>query len=98
MGIPGKRIAEPSIPLPPKEYMDLVCGPHADVETLFVAVGKALVRRLEGHGLLSQRCRLLDAGCGCGRVARNLIHQPLRSYVGFDRHRGMIDWCKRERH
>ena len=36
------------------------------------------------------------SACGCGRVARNLINEPLCSYTGFDRHRGMIDWCKRE--
>ncbi len=38
-----------------------------------------------------------DFGCGCGRVARQLIQQrviPTR-YVGIDLHQGMIDWAKR---
>lgn len=40
---------------------------------------------------------VFDFGCGCGRVARQLIQQrpqPDR-YVGVDLHRGMIEWCKR---
>src|SRR4029450_9533168 len=39
---------------------------------------------------------VLDFGCGCGRVARQLIQQrpaPGR-YLGFDRHAGMVDWCR----
>jgi SAM-dependent methyltransferase len=40
--------------------------------------------------------RFLDVGCGCGRIARELIPQPLRSYTGFDRHEGMVEWCRRE--
>ncbi len=40
------------------------------------------------------RC-VFDFGCGCGRVARQLIQQreqPER-YLGIDLHAGMIDWC-----
>ena len=39
---------------------------------------------------------ILDFGCGCGRVARQLIQQTARprAYLGFDLHQGMIDWCK----
>jgi SAM-dependent methyltransferase len=29
-------------------------------------------------------------------LARYLVKEPLGSYTGFDRHRGMIDWCKSE--
>lgn len=34
-------------------------------------------------------------GCGCGRVARQLLQQRVRPrrYVGIDLHRGMIQWC-----
>jgi SAM-dependent methyltransferase len=35
----------------------------------------------------------LDVGCGCGRLPRFLLDEPLRSYEGFDRHPGMIAWC-----
>lgn len=40
---------------------------------------------------------VFDFGCGCGRIARQLIQQlprPTR-YVGIDRHREMVDWCQR---
>ena len=40
---------------------------------------------------------VFDWGCGCGRLARQLIQQSPRPrrYVGVDLHRGMIEWCKR---
>jgi tRNA (mo5U34)-methyltransferase len=39
---------------------------------------------------------VVDFGCGCGRIARQLIQQEPRPrrYVGLDLHRGMIDWCR----
>jgi SAM-dependent methyltransferase len=39
---------------------------------------------------------VFDFGCGCGRVARQLIQQreqPER-YLGIDLHAGMIRWCQ----
>jgi SAM-dependent methyltransferase len=38
---------------------------------------------------------VFDFGCGCGRVARQLLQQKPRPrrYVGIDVHRGMIAWC-----
>jgi SAM-dependent methyltransferase len=40
---------------------------------------------------------VLDFGCGCGRIARQLIQQDPqpRSYLGIDLHKGMIAWCRR---
>lgn len=39
---------------------------------------------------------VLDFGCGCGRIARQLIQQRPRPerYVGIDLHAGMIRWCQ----
>ena len=39
---------------------------------------------------------VLDFGCGCGRLARQLIQQKPRPrrYVGIDLHRGLVDWCR----
>jgi SAM-dependent methyltransferase len=41
---------------------------------------------------------VFDFGCGCGRVARQLIQQRPRPsrYLGIDLHRGMVAWCRRE--
>ena len=39
---------------------------------------------------------VLDFGCGCGRIARQLIQQrrrPVR-YLGLDIHAGMVEWCR----
>jgi len=38
---------------------------------------------------------VFDFGCGCGRIARQLIQQVPRPqhYVGIDLHHGMIKWC-----
>jgi SAM-dependent methyltransferase len=41
---------------------------------------------------------VFDFGCGCGRVARQLILQRPRPrrYLGVDLHAGMIEWCRSE--
>jgi len=40
---------------------------------------------------------VFDWGCGCGRIARQLLQQrpQPRQYVGIDLHRGMVEWCRR---
>ena len=40
---------------------------------------------------------VFDFGCGCGRLARQLIQQQPRPsrYLGIDLHAGMIAWCDR---
>ena len=40
--------------------------------------------------------KVFDFGCGCGRVARQLMLQrpSPRRYVGVDLHLGMIRWCQ----
>lgn len=85
----------PKVPFPPREFMRLACGDQPDLERHFVERGSAIVSRMAEHGLLHRGARLLDVGCGCGRVARLLIgHPTLGSYQGFDRHPGMVNWCQ----
>jgi SAM-dependent methyltransferase len=40
--------------------------------------------------------RVFDLGCGCGRIARQLIQQRVQpaAYVGADLHPGMIRWAQ----
>jgi len=76
--------------LPPVEFRRLVCGESGWQE--FEAVGRELVGMVKSLGLLREGCRILDIGCGCGRVARFLLQEPLAEYRGFDRHAGMIEW------
>jgi len=85
------------IPLPPKEFMELVCGLNLqNLSEEFESVGKGLLEMLDNEGMLVPGTRFLDVGCGCGRVARYLLSKPIESYTGFDRHPGMIKWCQDE--
>jgi SAM-dependent methyltransferase len=40
--------------------------------------------------------RVFDFGCGCGRVARQLLQQRVQPerYLGVDLHRDMVQWCR----
>ena len=39
---------------------------------------------------------MFDYGCGCGRLARQLLQSGPRPrrYLGIDPHMGMVDWCR----
>jgi SAM-dependent methyltransferase len=65
-------------------------GPAKDFE----AAGRFFVQDLEQLGLLAPATRILDLGCGCGRVALQLIGRDV-SYAGVDVDRACIDWCRR---
>jgi SAM-dependent methyltransferase len=78
------------LPLPPLEMRELV-GPIEPAA--FDNPTGALVYP-EVDDVLYES--VFDIGCGCGRVARQLMLQgrPPRRYVGIDPHRGMIEWCR----
>jgi SAM-dependent methyltransferase len=81
--------ASASLPIPPFEMRQLI-GP-TDVSMFDNPDGSLVYQWLPE----SAYTRVFDFGCGCGRVARQLILQrPSPSqYVGIDLHAGMIDWC-----
>ncbi len=60
----------------------------------FCAIGEAMVRGLIERGLLAPAFRVLDVGCGLGRLARPLI-KFLKGgeYYGLDINRSSVDWC-----
>lgn len=63
----------------------------------FHAVGEALARMLIDVAKLRPDERILDIGCGIGRVAVPLTrYLEGGEYVGFDVTRTAIDWCRRE--
>lgn len=78
-----------SIPIPPFEMRQLV-GP-TELDVYDNPTGSLVYPYLAESSYRS----VLDFGCGCGRVARQLILQRPRParYVGIDLHAGMIDWC-----
>ena len=81
-----------NIPIPPLELRQMV-GP-TEPEAFDNPSGEPVYG---GFGLsLDAYESVFDFGCGCGRVARQLLQQNPRPrrYVGIDVHKGMIDWCK----
>lgn len=83
------------IALPPEEYMHLVCGPKKEgIVESFNEVGASLARNVLLRGMAETSSVMLDIGCGCGRLARNLLDSDIGRYEGFDRHSGMIKWCQ----
>jgi ubiquinone/menaquinone biosynthesis C-methylase UbiE len=88
------RASTVGLTLPPAEYMRLVCGDKPNLREHFESVGRQIARALSDHGMLGPGARLLDIGCGCGRVARHLLDSPVGAYAGFDRHPGMIEWAR----
>jgi SAM-dependent methyltransferase len=78
------------VPLPPEGLMWSAGAP--DVEN-FLVVGDAWTQLVRRH--LPPRGIVLDAGCGCGRLARSLIADPaVGGYVGFDCIAASITWCE----
>jgi SAM-dependent methyltransferase len=78
------------LPIPPVEMRELV-GP-TDPALFNNPSGDPIYPYLPPRLLEA----VLDFGCGCGRVARQLIQQRERPkrYLGIDLHRGMIEWCR----
>lgn len=77
-------------PLPPVDLRRLVC--HDD-HLFEVDPNQYAVDGLRPEDFEA----VFDFGCGCGRVARQMMVQPTppKRYVGVDIHRGMIKWCQR---
>jgi SAM-dependent methyltransferase len=89
-----KRSNLVDLDFPPVEYMRLVSGEHPNLREHFESAGRRLAEQLARREMLEPGSRLLDIGCGCGRVARHLLGSPIASYAGFDRHPGMIEWAQ----
>ncbi len=81
-----------ALPLPPREMRKLV-GPtdDADFDNPTATLVYPWVPADDYRAVF-------DFGCGCGRVARQLLLQDPapEQYVGIDAHAGMIAWCQRE--
>jgi SAM-dependent methyltransferase len=78
-------------PLPPVEMRELV----GLVDPVAYALAPGETRPFS-HLPDSAYRHVLDFGCGCGRIARQLmLGRPRpRRYLGLDLHRGLIEWCQ----
>jgi SAM-dependent methyltransferase len=79
------------IPIPPREMRELTG--RVEVEEYENPSGELVYPYLD-RALYES---VLDFGCGCGRVARQMLLQsePPQNYLGIDLHRGEIEWCRR---
>ena len=91
---PGQPLIPRELPMPPLEMRRLV-GP-TDPEVYGNPHGGLI------YPYLAPECfrNFFDFGCGCGRVARQLILQrpAPEVYVGVDLHPAMIRWCNENLH
>ena len=81
-----------SFPVPPAELMKLVGSPTTES---YLSVGRNLLGVLKRHAGLKPSDRVLDVGCGCGRLAAPLANYLAGgSYDGFDVVPELIAWCR----
>lgn len=85
---------DPSIPLPP--YSLRMGGRHFKKDADFVAAGVRDVRLLRQRAGLGRRKRVLDWGCGAGRLAIGIKHLlgHVEDYHGVDIQPELLGWAK----
>jgi ubiquinone/menaquinone biosynthesis C-methylase UbiE len=84
------------LPLPP-EILRVWVGPFSNPD-LFERSGDEMVQSIVALCKLSPDSRILEVGCGCGRLARAFASYlgPTGSYEGFDVAPALIDWCRKQ--
>lgn len=80
-------------PTPPPELVRLYSG--SDDAEHFHRTGREFLGHFVNHGGLRPDDRVLDLGCGCGRMALALLPflSPRGSYEGIDIHPPSIAWA-----
>jgi ubiquinone/menaquinone biosynthesis C-methylase UbiE len=84
------------LPIPPEDLRAWV-GPFADAD-LFRHTGERQVQSIVELCGLKPDVRILEVGCGCGRLALALARHLGRqgSYDGFDVAAPLLEWCRLE--
>jgi ubiquinone/menaquinone biosynthesis C-methylase UbiE len=85
-------------PVPPKELMARVgLGPASDIESAYLHIGDRLnVDELLGPEWSWEGRRVLDFGCGCGRLLRQFLDEArLAEFHGSDTDAEMISWVRK---
>jgi SAM-dependent methyltransferase len=74
-----------------------LCGAEFQDDAYYLASSQREVERLRTYCGLTAESRLLDVGCGVGRLAIGLSRQPgtLKHYQGIDVSPASIAWCQR---
>jgi SAM-dependent methyltransferase len=77
------------LPLPPKRMRFM-----GETDETFIAIGDHFVRTLERFGGFDRNARVLDVGCGYGRLAHALRRHGFDGhYVGLDVLKPHVNWC-----
>jgi SAM-dependent methyltransferase len=109
-GIPQRRMArnksEKTISAPKNQKLlgEIRIDPNAKGRPMgglnpynphFNKIGQAFLKLLIEHAKLNKKRRILDVGCGTGRIAKQLEQfMENGSYEGFDVNEHFIDYCK----
>jgi hypothetical protein len=83
-------------PLPvPSKHLRVWVGAISNAE-LFQRSGEEMAGSIRSLCQLSPSARVLEVGCGCGRLARAFggYLSSEGSYEGFDVAHALIEWCK----
>ena len=80
----------------PAKHLRL-CGPEFEDDHHFIDTAVAEADRLVEHFGLNLRSRILDVGCGPGRLAIGILNRvgQVQYYHGVDIVRKRIRWCQR---
>lgn len=73
------------------------CGPEFQDDAYFLASARREADRLVSECGLGPSSRVLDVGCGPGRLAIGILDRlgSVADYIGLDVHLPSIRWCKR---
>jgi SAM-dependent methyltransferase len=87
-------MASLELPVPP-ESLRIWVGPFSDPE-LFARSGEQMLNDIVGVCGLPPDSRVLEIGCGCGRLSRAFARylSPQGRYEAFDVARVLIEWCQ----
>jgi SAM-dependent methyltransferase len=80
------------IPSPDRRW----CGPAFKDDDFYIRSAEREAIRLRDHCGCSLQSRVLDVGCGQGRLPIGILRVIGElNYLGLDIDRGSIDWCRR---
>lgn len=92
-----RKISGSIIPSPDKRW----CGPEFKDDSFYLKSAEREATRLIDHFHCTRKSRVLDVGCGQGRLPIGILRVIGQiDYTGVDVHEKSIVWCKRyiERH